>query len=390
MLTKEFCEREVDIKELNELADRPMPANATREDLMDRMPWDLVSKAHDAGLRQLAVPTEYGGGGYASDFVALGACAETAGYYGGEMARILSISWKNACALTRAPKTVQDEVFTDFMQNRKGLIASSASEANHGSDYILPYDEPGATGMYFARQEGNEWVFNGDKMWCEGAGVSNYILLTVRTESKGPISKSATQFAFPAKTPGWSIRVNDMMGNEVVPNVQQHYENCRIPDRLRISPINEGLAIHRFNLAFLTMHLLAHVGWATRVWEDIKEYAKTRIQGGKPIIQHNNVGTMVAEADCLLQTIRLFLFQYCWECSQGDQLVGPLGWYYGNWYLKKVLLRLMEIGFEVYGAMAPQKELTFEHWVRVHLSLFHGGSTGIMNLVKAARVLEKG
>jgi hypothetical protein len=50
----------------------------------------------------------------------------------------------------------------------------------------------------------------------------------------------------------------------------------------------------------------------------------------------------------------------------------------------------MEIGFEVYGAMAPQKELTFEHWVRVHLSLFHGGSTGIMNLVKAARVLEKG
>jgi hypothetical protein len=42
-----------------------------------------------------------------------------------------------------------------------------------------------------------------------------------------------------------------------------------------------------------------------------------------------------------------------------------LGWYYINWYIKRVLIRIMEAGLEVYGGMAPQKELTFEHWVRV-------------------------
>ena len=49
---------------LNELADKPLPPNATRSELRSRVPWDLISKAHDAGLRQLSVPEEYGGGGY--------------------------------------------------------------------------------------------------------------------------------------------------------------------------------------------------------------------------------------------------------------------------------------------------------------------------------------
>jgi hypothetical protein len=37
--------------------------------------------------------------------------------------------------------------------------------------------------------------------------------------------------------------------------------------------------------------------------------------------------------------------------------------------------------------MAPQKELTFEHWVRVHLSIMHGGSTGLLSLIKAAKII---
>ena len=234
MLMKDFCEREVDVKALNEIGDKPMPIDSTREDLMARIPWDLISKAHDAGLRQLATPTEYGGGGYGYDHIALGACAEAAAYYGGEFGRLLSIPWKHTCTLVTSPyvsKELKDEIFTHFMENRKAYLASSASEANAGSDMIVPYDEPGKTGMFFARKEGDDWILNGDKQWCEGACISSYVLLTVRTDPKGPITKSATQFALPTSTPGWSIRVNDMMGNEIVPNSQQHFENCRVPDR---------------------------------------------------------------------------------------------------------------------------------------------------------------
>ena len=67
-----------------------------------------------------------------------------------------------------------------------------------------------------------------------------------------------------------------------------------------------------------------------------------------------------------------------------------LGWYHINWYIKKVLMRVIEAGLEIYGGMAPQKELTFEHWVRVHLSIMHGGSTGLSESGKGGKHYGKG
>jgi len=390
MLMKEFCEREVDLKTLNEIADATIPPNATSADLRARMPWDLVSKAHDAGLRQIAAPTEFGGGGYEEDHLAQGVMAEVAGYYGGQLGRLFTIPWKQMSAFRYTSKELAEEVLGDYMKDRKTMMGASITEPNSGSDFLVPYDEPGAAGQYMAHQEGNEWVFNGDKMFCTAGGVSNYLTVMARTDPKGPISKSVTQFVIDTRLPGWSVsRVNDMMGNELVTNVQLHFENYRIPDRYRVSPINGAFDVMKSRLAGKSLHMFAVLGWAERTWEDMKEYAKARVQGGKPIIQHSNVGMLVAETDCLLRTTRLLQYQDAWEWHHAGegQMRDVLGWYYINWYIKKVLMRIIEAGLEIYGGMAPQKELTFEHWVRVHLSIMHGGSTGLLSLIKAAKII---
>jgi len=392
-LMKEFCQREVDLKKLNEMADKPIPPNATSADLRARMPWDLVSKAHDAGIRQIAAPTEFGGGGYGEDHLGLGAMAETAGYYGGHFGRLNTITWKQLAAFAYVPKELAEEVLGDFMRDRKTMMGASITEPNSGSDFLLPYDVPGAAGQYLAHKEGDEWVFNGDKMFCTAGGVSNYLTIMARTEPKGPLSKSVTQFVIDTRLPGWSIaRVNDMLGNEIVSNVQMHFENYRIPDRYRVSPVNGAFDVMKSRLAGKSLHMFAHLGWSERTWEDLKEYAMNRIQGGKPIMQHNNVGMLIAETDCLLRLARLQLYHDAWEwqsLGQG-QMRDVLGWYYINWYIKRVFTRIMEAGFEIYGGMAPQKELTFEAWVRLHLSIMHGGSTGGLSLVKAANIIAKG
>jgi len=392
-LMKDFCQREVDRKSLNELADKPFPPNATKEDLMSRVPWDLVSKAQDVGLRQLTVPKEYGGGGYGDDWVTMTALSEAAGYWGGsQMGRMFTIPWKHCSTLCDAPKNIQDEFYPAFMKNRRTIFAASITEPDHGSDLLLPYDEPGVSGKCFASREGDEWVINGEKMFCSGGGVSDYIILSVRTDRNGPISKSLTSFLCPTQTPGFSIaRVNDMMGNEVTGNVQFLLENCRIPDRLRISPVNRAYETMRSRLAGKTIHYMTFLGETQKIWEDMRDYAKRRIQGGKPIIQHPNVGMLIAEGDVLIRTARLLQYQYAWECDkeklQKGKLISPLGWWYTNYWCKKVAFRLFEIGVEVYGGMAPQKELSFERWVRLNFSFLHGGSTGSLSLIKASHVL---
>jgi alkylation response protein AidB-like acyl-CoA dehydrogenase len=391
MLMKEFCEREVDIKTLCTMADIPIPPNATRDDLMARMPWDLVSKAHDAGLRQITIPAEYGGGGYTEDHVAQGLMAEVAGYYGGPFSRVMTVGWLGARLASYYPKHLAEEVLTDFMNDRRTMLAGSITEPNSGSDILLPYNEPGVAGAYFARRDGDDWIVNGDKMFCTAGGVSNYISLICRTDPKGPVTESMTSFAVPVKTQGWSInRVNDMICNELLANVQMRFDNVRIPDRNRVTDVNGAFRRLRSNVAGKTLHLFGLFGWAERAWEDMKEYAKARVQGGRPIIQHNNVGAMLAEGQAILQACRLLLFQDAYECTGQERFINPQGWYLCNWYFKKMVYRLIEIGMEVYGGMAPQKELTFEHFVRMCLGMFHGGSTGVLSLIKAGRMIEQG
>lgn len=390
MLMKEFCEREVDMRVLNDMADQPIPSNATPEELRSRLPFDLLSKAHDAGLRQIVVPAEYGGGGYEDDYIGQGMIAEIAGYHGGQFGRLMTIPWKHIVSLVFAPKEIASEVLNDFMADRTTMIAASITEPNSGSDMLVPYDEPGVAGQMLAKKDGDNWILSGDKMFCTAGGVSNYVLVTVRTDPKGPISKSVTQFAVPTKSKGWSInRVNDMMGNELVSNVQMHFEDVVIPDKNRLTPVNFTYEHVKSRLAAKAIHLFAHLGWAERTWEDMKEYAKARIQGGKPIIQHPNVGILLAETDTLLYNWKLLQYQDAWATMGKGAEKDVLGWYRINWFAKHVLERIIQVGLEVYGGIGVQKELTFEHFARVSMSMFHGGSTGILSLVKAASIIEK-
>jgi alkylation response protein AidB-like acyl-CoA dehydrogenase len=134
---------------------------------------------------------------------------------------------------------------------------------------------------------------------------------------------------------------------------------------------------------------MAALGDSIRIWEGIRDYAKQRIQGGKPIIQHPNVGMLIAEADVLLGTSRLLQYKFAWDCDQEKpgEPVNPLGFWYNNYWYKEVTYRLAKIGLEVYAGMGPQKELGFERWMRYNLSIQHGGGTGLLNLIKASKVL---
>jgi butyryl-CoA dehydrogenase len=156
-----------------------------------------------------------------------------------------------------------------------------------------------------------------------------------------------------------------------------------------ITPANQAAKFLASGLASKTLHLTASLGECQKQWEDIRNYAKTRIQGGKPIIQHPNIGQLVAEGDLMLRASRLVIYKFAWECDQEKEgsLVDPLGFWYVNYMQKKVSLRLIEIGMEVYGGLAPTKELGFERFVRGHQSFLHGGSTGLLNLIKASKVL---
>ena len=65
-LVREFCQREVDQKRMMKILRKNDTAN-TVEEIRANYPYDLVEKAHKAGLRTLGISTKYGGPGPDTD-----------------------------------------------------------------------------------------------------------------------------------------------------------------------------------------------------------------------------------------------------------------------------------------------------------------------------------
>jgi len=170
-LIKEFAEREIDINHVTELAHQAGRARTVKE-LRDNMPWDLVKKLHDVGLRPLCVPEKYGGGGVAvGGHVTRAIAMEQAGYYMEVAARLLDLQWFSQMGMAGRHTTEEqkDWFYTQYMADPMMMISGAASEPAGLTDIALPYepeDNPGAIGKVFAHKEGKEWVINGDKMFC--------------------------------------------------------------------------------------------------------------------------------------------------------------------------------------------------------------------------------
>jgi acyl-CoA dehydrogenase len=392
-LVKEFCQREIDLRALEKMADARYPEKPTREDLRARIPWDLVDKAQEVGLRQLTVPKKYGGGGlgYTGDWVTITAVAEAMGYYGGmDFYRLLGMSYMvTATIMQYALEEAQDIYFADFMKGGT-LSCGALTEPDHGSDILLPYDVP-ETGKVTATLDGDSWIINGDKMWCSFAPVSNYIIVAARTNPDGPYTKSMTLFLVPTYSDGWSFAVNTMCGEELGLNVRQTFDHVRIPKNHMVSKLNGGFDVMKAGTAGKNIHFMANLGASRRQWEQITDYAKKRVQGGKPIIEHENIQVLLAKADVMIETSRLFQYKFAWDCDQQKpgEIINPELGFYNNYWYKQVFVTMMETGSEVYGGMAPMTELSFERYVRHNFGILHGGSTGLLNLMKGFQTSMK-
>lgn len=385
-LIRDFCKREVDVKYMQELADRAQLAKNVQE-LRDNMPWDLIEKLNDVGLRQLCIPERYGGGGV--DWVTRLLVAEEAGRSGGgQFARLITIPWK-ACIdiATCAGKELQDWFFPQFMESRKMFVSGAISEPQGMTDISLPYDEPGVALRTLAVKDGDEWVVNGDKMFCTSGGVDSFIVLTVRTDKKGPVTKSASQFLISTDSPGIEMEVNHFIGGDITGNVQIHFTDFRVPEFRLMGKVNQAMSVMPTRLASKLIHFGTLLGWSQRIFEGMVDYAKQRIQGGKPIYQHPNISAMLGEAGANLEALRALMYRAAWEYRSDKAAMNPIWGIYCNYYYKRMALRLCELADEIYAGVGATREMPLEGYVRNLFGMLHGGSTMNLNLIKAGKLL---
>ncbi|MDA1000514.1 MAG: acyl-CoA/acyl-ACP dehydrogenase [bacterium] len=377
-LAHDFAEKEI----------RPVAHERDKiADPHERFPWDVVEKASHVGLRTLALAEEKGGAG--ADILTLCLVGEEMAWGDLGIAVTFDQTWKITHLLDRLASEEQQARFLPaFLEDHRFHLAVGMTEPNGGSDNIIPYSSPDAGVRTTAVREGDQWNVNGMKHFISNGGIAKLYFVALRTDTSVGVAEGLTYFIVTPDMDGFSIgRIHDKMGQRLSQNAELIFENCKVPDANRVTEVNGA---HKARQSFVkgsNLEAAATVlGTARAAHEEALEYARNRVQGGKPIIEHQAIGFMLADDFIEYEASRRLLHYAAWTTGQPD-LYDPKMVFMTKTFVSEAAYRIATRSLEVWGGMGYMTEAPMEKYLRDATSFLHSDGTNQAMRVRAMQFL---
>ena len=284
---------------LNEVA--PTAAERDEEERFDR---EIFDKIAELGLTGIPWPEEYGGAGF--DFLAYCIAVE-------ELSRVCASTGVTLSAHTslagwpvyKFGTEEQKQKYLRPMAEGKKIGAYGLTEPGSGSD---------AGGMKtYAVEDGDDYVLNGSKIFITNGGVAEiYIVFAVTDQEAG--SRGTTAFIVESDYPGFSVGKKEAkLGIRSSPTTEIIFENVRVPKENILGKVGEGFKVAMQTLDGGRNGIAAQaVGIAQGALDAAVEYAKERVQFGKPIAANQGVSFKLADMATQIEASRLLTYQAAW------------------------------------------------------------------------------
>ncbi|HSD10172.1 MAG TPA: acyl-CoA dehydrogenase family protein, partial [Candidatus Binatia bacterium] len=200
------------------------------------------------------------------------------------------------------------------------LGAFALSEPSAGSDV--------ASIRCRAELVGDEWVINGQKMWCTFADGADFIILVARAAPYDPDHRHAgiAQFLIPKERgkfpPGIEGTPMRKIGYHGWKTWELSFNDFRVPKANILIGRDESDASAGFKrtaswLSVARIHTAARsVGLARGALEDSVAYAQTREQFGRPIGGFQAVAHRAADMRADVDAMRVLVHQAAWSLSR--------------------------------------------------------------------------
>ncbi|MEI9940000.1 MAG: acyl-CoA dehydrogenase family protein [Pseudomonadota bacterium] len=297
----------------------PVAAECDRE---SRFPKDVFVAAHELGLVNASVPTEYGGPGMGELENAL--IAEQLAY---GCTGIQTSMLANTLALTPIKLGGNEEQKKKYlgMLTAEPLFASyCTTEPSGGSD---------VAGLKTSfKVHGDDYVLNGEKSWITNASFASfYVVFATSDASKR--HRGIAAFIVDRDTPGLRVgKHEDKLGQRASDTAAVHFEDVKVPKANLLAPEGEGfkLAMETFNQTRPDIGAMA-TGLMQRCLDISVAYAKDRKTFGVPISEHQLVQAMLAEMAIGTEATRLLYQKAAWNLDNGvrDPIVSSYAKAYG-------------------------------------------------------------
>ncbi|MGD0023375.1 MAG: acyl-CoA dehydrogenase family protein [Xanthobacteraceae bacterium] len=381
---RQFAEKEI----------KPIALARDREEDFDkRFPWHVLAKAEKLGLRTLALSENKGGGG--AD--ALTDCIVAEELATADVGVAATLNHTSDLARLFFDHYMTDEqrdrLLPAFLSDERFHLAIAGHEPD--TDLGWAYHRPNIDRTGYrttAVRHGDDWIINGTKNFITNAPIAKLILVQVQTGLKRGGMSGVSMIFVERNTPGLTVYEHDKVGRRLGSNGEIVFENCRVPAANMVSgskdPLTQRMTQGRARPRFQALNL----GIGRAAYEAALDYARMRVQGGRPIIEHQTVAMRLADMAIALEQARSLIWQAAWAADHLDayqdgslpdlplQLITKVA-------TSETVFRVATDAAQIFGGMGVMRELPMQKYVRDALIFLHSEHTNDVARLKIAEHL---
>ncbi len=225
----------------------------------------------------------------------------------------------------------------------------------------------------------DEWVLNGTKTWATNGGIA---AVHVVVASVDPELRARGQASFvvgpgtPGLRQGQKFRKHGIRASHTAEVV---LEDCRIPgscllggkEKLdeRLARAREGRGGGRSQAAMATFESsrpavgAQAIGVARAAYEYALDYAKTREQFGRPIVDNQSVAFMLTDMKTAIDAARLLVWRAAWMGRTGQDFPAAEG-SMSKLFAGETAVAVTEKAIQILGGNGYTREYPVERWHR--------------------------
>jgi alkylation response protein AidB-like acyl-CoA dehydrogenase len=272
--------------------DKMDPEAVIKSDLF----WNAMKKGYDLGYHTIFIPDTYGG--LSTDPLETHIVLEELSWGSVDFGIAFGVSSFPSFFAAMVPEDrLVDEIIEPFCACKDASIIGcwGITEPEHGTDTLCPFTpqftDPNISGQVTARLDGDEWVIDGQKAaWVSNGTIATHTLAYLTIDASKGMSGGGICI-IPLDLPG--VRKGkplDKMGQRALNQGEIFFDNVRVPKEYMLVDEESYDAMLDITLSTANAGMGAmFVGVARAAYEEALAYSKQRIQGGKPLFEHQMI-----------------------------------------------------------------------------------------------------
>ena len=234
-----------------------------------------------------------------------------------------------------------------------------------------------------ARRGDDGYVVSGQKVFCSGFRVSDYVLTVTRTSRGSRKHHGLTLLLIPASSGGLSATPLPMLGHWPLGTSLLDFDDVRVPEASRLGSEGEGWPLLMGILEFERLCLsAARTGAAQAAVDDAAGYAKERHQFGVPIGSFQAVSHKIADMQAMVEISRVLVYRYAAKLDAREATVRDAAVL--KLYVCEAYKQVADLGMQVLGGNGYSMDYDMQrHFRESRLGTIGAGTSEIQRNIIA-------